>query len=149
MGPQEHFWQLSRDGNFHGSGMSHTPIPSPKLSFRATWRIGDAMVGRGNTGWTTPKSGHPSHARNSRKGLLHKRLEKGSLLNRPQDDPIGQESKLNRTEATIVTSFVSYGIKTLLESDREWHSVSSYISVACEADGVSYISSFIFTFTYP
>ena len=29
------FWQLSRNGNLHGSGMSHATTASPKPSFRA------------------------------------------------------------------------------------------------------------------
>ena len=53
------FWQLPRDGNLHGSGMSHTTTASPKSSFGTPWRVDDAMFGRGNAGWTTSKSGHP------------------------------------------------------------------------------------------
>ena len=30
-----------------------------KKSFRALWRVGDAVVDRGNAGWTTSKSGYP------------------------------------------------------------------------------------------
>ena len=41
-------WQLSRDGNWHGSGMSHATTACPKPSFRAPWRVEDAVVGRGN-----------------------------------------------------------------------------------------------------
>ena len=37
VGPRDLFWQLSRDGNLHGSGMSHATTPSPKSSFRAPW----------------------------------------------------------------------------------------------------------------
>ena len=33
------FWQLSRDGNLHGSGMSHTMTDSPEPSFREPWRV--------------------------------------------------------------------------------------------------------------
>ena len=51
------FWQLFRDGNLHGSGMSHATTASQKPSFRAPWRVDDAVVGRGNAGWTTSKSG--------------------------------------------------------------------------------------------
>ena len=56
---KNHFLQLSRDGNLHGTGVSHVTTSSPKPSFRAPWRVGDAVVGRGNAGWTTSKSGHP------------------------------------------------------------------------------------------
>ena len=57
-------WQLSRDGNLHGSGMSHATTASPKPSFKAPWRVGDTVVGRGNAGWTTPKSGRPCPCQN-------------------------------------------------------------------------------------
>ena len=60
VGPQE----LSRDGNSHGSDMSHATAASPKPSFRAPWRLGDAVVGRGNVGRTTSKSGHPCPCQN-------------------------------------------------------------------------------------
>ena len=50
------FWQLPRDGNLHGSGMSHDTTASPKPFFRAHWRVGDAMVSREDTAWTTSKS---------------------------------------------------------------------------------------------
>ena len=53
------FWQLSRDGNLQGPGMSHVTTASPKPSLRAPWRMGDAVVRRGNAGWTASKSGHP------------------------------------------------------------------------------------------
>ena len=49
----------SGDGNFHGWGMAHAKTASPKPSSRDPLRVGDAVVGRGNAGWTTPKSGHP------------------------------------------------------------------------------------------
>ena len=39
-------WQLSGDGNVHGSGMPHATAASPKPYFRASWRMGDAVVGR-------------------------------------------------------------------------------------------------------
>ena len=48
VGPQEILWQLSRDGSLHGSGMSHANDSSSKPSFRAPWRVGDAVVRRGN-----------------------------------------------------------------------------------------------------
>ena len=57
-----------RDGNWHGSGMSQVKTASPKPFFRAPWRVGDAMVGRGNAGWTTSKSGHPSPCQNCSQG---------------------------------------------------------------------------------
>ena len=77
------FWQLSRDGNLHGSGMSHAMTASPKSSFTAPWRMGDVVVRRENAGWTTAKSGHPSScARTDHDGLPQKRLEEsfGSII---------------------------------------------------------------------
>ena len=59
VGTQNLFRQLSRDGNLHGPGMSHATTASPNPSFRAPWRVGDAVVGRGNARWTTSKTGHP------------------------------------------------------------------------------------------
>ena len=59
------FWRLSRDGNMHGTGMSHATTTFPKPSFRTPWKVGDA-VGRVNI---------PVHVRISHKGLLQKRLE--------------------------------------------------------------------------
>ena len=40
------FGQLSRDGNLHGSDISHATTASPKPSFRAPLRMGDAVVSR-------------------------------------------------------------------------------------------------------
>ena len=62
------FWQLSRDGNVRGSGMSHATTASPKPSFGASWRVDDAIVSRGNAGWTTSKSGHPCPGKNCLQG---------------------------------------------------------------------------------
>ena len=42
----------------------HTTTASPKLSCRAPWKMGDAVVSRGNAGWTTSKDGHPSPCQN-------------------------------------------------------------------------------------
>ena len=36
--------------------------------FRAPWRMGDAVVGRGNAGWTISKSGHPRPCQNCSQG---------------------------------------------------------------------------------
>ena len=41
---------------------------SPKLSFRASWRVGDAVVGRGNAGWTTAMNGHTCPCQNCSQG---------------------------------------------------------------------------------
>ena len=58
------FWQLSRDENLYGSVMSRATTASPKSSFRALWKVGDSVVGTGNAGWTTSKSGHPCPCQN-------------------------------------------------------------------------------------
>ena len=73
MGPQE--LATARDGNLHGSNMSHATTASPKPSFRAPWGVGDAVVGTGNAGWTTSKSGHPCLCRIFFEGFLQKILE--------------------------------------------------------------------------
>ena len=57
------FWQLS--WKLDSSGMSHAMTASPKPSFRAPRRVGDFVVGRGNTGWTTSKSGYPWTCQNN------------------------------------------------------------------------------------
>ena len=94
------YWQLSRDGNLHGSDMSHAMIASPKPFRRAPWRVGDTMVGRGNAGWTTSKSGHPCPCQNCSHGPPAEKTGGGSLLNRPlypPDDLISQGTELKWT----------------------------------------------------
>ena len=94
------FWQLSIDGNLHGLGMLHARTASPKPSFRTPWRVGDAVVSRGNAGWTTSKNGHPCPCQNCSRGPPAEKTGRGSLLNRPScppDDPIGQGTEQNRT----------------------------------------------------
>ena len=76
-----------------------------KPSFEASWKVGDAVVGRRNAGWPTPKSRHSCPCQNCPRwspaektgtgSLLNRRT--GSLLNRRSclpDDPIGQETQL-------------------------------------------------------
>ena len=58
--PTKLFWQLSRDGNSHASCMSLATAASPKPSVRVPWRVGDAVVGRRNAGWTRSKGGWTS-----------------------------------------------------------------------------------------
>ena len=48
-------WRFARFRHF---------ICHDSLSFRAPWRVGNAMVGRGNAGWTTSNSGHPCPCQN-------------------------------------------------------------------------------------
>ena len=82
------FWQLSRDGNLHRSGISHATTASPKPSFRAPWRMGDAVVGRRNVGLTTSNSGHPCPCQNCSQGPCAEKTGRRSLLNRPVIQPV-------------------------------------------------------------
>ena len=91
------FWQLSRDRNVHGSGMSHATTASPKPSFRAPWRVSDVVVGLGNAGWTTSKSGHLCPCQNCSCWPFAQKTPRGFPLNRPScppDDPAGQLTAL-------------------------------------------------------
>ena len=104
------FWRLSRDRNSDGSGMSHATTASPEPSFKAPWRVGDAVVGRGNAGWTTSKSGHPCPCQICSQGPSAEKTGRGSLLNRPsrsQNDPIGHGAKLIWTEGRIIATRAS------------------------------------------
>ena len=71
---RDFFWQLPRDGKARGSGMSRATTASPKPSFRVPCRVGDAVVGRANAGWTS-NSGHSVDARTAHNRFLQKRLE--------------------------------------------------------------------------
>ena len=71
----------------HGSGMSHTTTASPTQSLRALWMVGDAMVGRGNAGWSTSKHGHPCPCRKCSQEPPAERTGRGSLLNYPSCPP--------------------------------------------------------------
>ena len=88
-----------QEGNLHGSGMSHATTAIPKPSFRAPWRVGDAVVVRGNAGWTSSKSGHPCSCQNCSQWPPPEKAGRGSLLNRPSSplvNPIDQGTELNR-----------------------------------------------------
>ena len=54
---------MQRDRNLLGSGMSRAMTASQKPAFRAPWRVDNAVVGRGNAGWTTSKVDNPAHAK--------------------------------------------------------------------------------------
>ena len=88
--------------------MSHATTASPKPSFRAPWKAGDTVVGRGNVRWTTSKIGHPCSCQICSQGPPAEKTGRGSMLNRPSclpsppphppspsDDPIGQGSELH------------------------------------------------------
>ena len=98
------FWQPSRDGNCHGTGMSQATTASPKPSFKASSRVGYAVVGRGNAGWTSSKSGYPCPFQNCSQWPPAEKSGRGSLLNRPSrppDDPIGRETELTSLFACL------------------------------------------------
>ena len=84
---RNYFWQLSRDRNLHGSGMSHTTTSSPEPSFRAPRREADAVVGRGNAGCTTSKSGYICPCQNCSQGSPADKTGRGFLLNHPSRPP--------------------------------------------------------------
>ena len=69
------FWQLSREGNLHGLSMSHVTTASPKPSFGAPWRVGDAVVAEEMLDGQQEKVDIPVHARTAHKGFLQKRVE--------------------------------------------------------------------------
>ena len=71
------------DGNLHDSSTSHVTTADPKLSLGAPRRVDDAVVGRGNSGWTTQKSRHRCPCQNCTQGPPAGKIGRGSLLNRP------------------------------------------------------------------
>ena len=76
------FWQPSRDGNSHASGMSRA---STAKSIP-------------NAGWTTSKSGYHCSRQKYSQWPPTEKSGRGSLLNRPPrptDNPVGQETELN------------------------------------------------------
>ena len=87
------FSQLLRNGNLHGSGMSQTRSASP----RAPWRTRDAVVGRGNAGWTLSKNGDPCTCQNCSQKPPAEKTGRRSLLNRPSclPDDTGDWTELN------------------------------------------------------
>ena len=95
--------------------MSRATTASPKPSFRVTWRVVDAVVGRGNAGRTTSKSGHPCPWQNCSQGPAAVKTRRGFLLNRPScprppprlpaphpEDAIGQGTELNSVSLFVV-----------------------------------------------
>ena len=58
VGPQQPLLTTLKRRNLHGSGISQATTASPKPSFRAPWRVGNSVVGRGKAGRATLKSGH-------------------------------------------------------------------------------------------
>ena len=87
VGPQEPLVATVKRRNLHDSGMSHATTACQRSSFRAYWRVGHAVVGRGNAGWTTSKSGHPCPCKSCSQGPPAEKTGRGSLLNRPSRPP--------------------------------------------------------------
>ena len=80
-GPSSGDWQETETCMFRAC---HTPQqPPPKPSLGASWRTGNAVVGRENAGWTTSKSGHFCPYQNCPQGHPAKKTRGGSQLNRP------------------------------------------------------------------
>ena len=67
--------QLSRDGNWHGLGMSRATAASPKPPFKASEMSGNAMVGSRNCRMDSIKMDISAHARTAHKGLQQESLE--------------------------------------------------------------------------
>ena len=75
--------------------------PLQKPSFRAPWRVRDAVVGRGNPGWTTSKSGHHCPCQSCSERPPAEKIKRRPLLNWPScspDEPFDQWTVLNWTE---------------------------------------------------
>ena len=53
----------------------HATTAFPKPSFGSPWRVGDAVVGRGNAGLQHQRMDIPAHATTARNGLPQERLE--------------------------------------------------------------------------
>ena len=107
-----------------------------KTIFRAPWRVGDAVVGRGNAGWTTSKSGHQSPCQKSSQGPPAEKTGRGSLLNRlscPHDDQIGQGTELKcsalKRPSVVDMTLLSKMNKSIRRMERVLsQSTSCYIS---------------------
>ena len=117
------FWQVSRDGNLHGFGMSHSVTASPKSFFRAAWRVGDYVSSRGNAGWTTSKSGHSCLCQNCSRGPPVEQTGRGSLPNHPACspyNPIGQGTELNWTFSIVVLMAAACSVSCLECTQVTW-----------------------------
>ena len=88
---------------------AHAMTASPKPSFRAPWRVGNAVVSRGNAGWTTAKSGHLCLCQNCSQGSLQKRLEKDLCWIIPHV-PLMTQSIRDWTELELVYHHKMHGL---------------------------------------
>ena len=85
------FWQLPRDRNPHGTGMSRAVTASPELSFRTPSKGSLVVVCRGHAGWTESKSGRPCPCQNYPSG--HPR--RGAWLWSAEDMLDGQNQRVD------------------------------------------------------
>ena len=77
-------------------GMSHATTASSVSSFRAPWKMGDAVVGRGNAGWTISKIRVPlTELFKFACGKNWKRTSAESSIVPSPYDPVGQRTELN------------------------------------------------------
>ena len=86
--------------------MSRAMTASPKPSFRASWRVGDAVVGIGNAGWTTSKNEHPCPCRNCSQGLPAEKTGRESSCGMPHKQ-LSQQFNLDRTSDTAFAVAIS------------------------------------------
>ena len=73
--------------------MPRAMTASSKPFSMAPWRVGDAVVGGGNAGLKTSKSGRPRLSRTSCKKDWKRVSDELSLMS--PNDPIGQGTELN------------------------------------------------------
>ena len=98
VGPQEHLLATVKRRKFAWFGHVTRHDSLSKSTLQGTLEVGDAVVGRGNAGWTTPKSGHNGPCQNRSQGPPAEKTGRGPLLNRPScppDDPVGKGTELN------------------------------------------------------
>ena len=91
------FWQLSRDGNLHGMGLSYTTRTSPTPSSKAPLSLDDTVIGRGNADGQCQRVGIHALAGTADSSLLQKNSLEGSLLNCPSgpyNDLVGGGTEL-------------------------------------------------------
>ena len=91
-------WQLFKDGHLHGLDMSYATTASPKPFLRASWRVGDAMVTRGNARWTVSESGHLCTCQSCSQRPFAEKTGRESLLTDllcPPNSPLCQGTELN------------------------------------------------------
>ena len=89
-------WQI-QDILWH---FGHATTASPTPSFRAPGRVDDALVSRGNAGWTTSKSGHTCPCQICLKGPPAEKTGR-SLINHPPCPPGWPNQSTDWTELSL------------------------------------------------